>query len=75
MKPTRHTNKGYRYAAGGKVDPGNPADDQITVYEIWSRRQGKKVGTATTKEGARRSVDRRDNAYGAYDHYVKGMGH
>lgn len=43
-------------------------------YEIWSRRLGKKVGTATSLNSARRVVDRRDNEYGAYDHYHKKIG-
>jgi hypothetical protein len=41
------------------------------VFEIWSRSQGRKVGEASTRKGAYRSVIRRDNVYGAYDHYVK----
>ena len=43
-------------------------------YEIWSKRQGKIVGTATSLKSARRVVDRRDNTYGAYDHYHKKIG-
>lgn len=36
------------------------------MYEIIDRQTGQVVGTAQTLKGARRSVDRRDNAYGAY---------
>lgn len=36
------------------------------MFEIYDRRSGSVVGTAKTREGARRSVDRRDNAYGGY---------
>ena len=39
-------------------------------YHIMSRSQGAKVGEAATLKGARRAVDRRDNDYGGYDHYV-----
>jgi hypothetical protein len=35
-------------------------------YEIIDRQTGKVVAYAKTKEGARRAVDNRDNAYGAY---------
>jgi hypothetical protein len=59
-----------------------PGDDQLPVtkvssekplpvYEIWSRRLNKKVGEVTTREGATRSVDRRDIDYGGNDHYWK----
>jgi hypothetical protein len=46
----------------------------VPVYEIWSRRLGKKVGEVTTREGATRAVDRRDSQYGASDHYFKRAG-
>lgn len=36
------------------------------MFEIYNKRTQEIVGTAKTREGARRSVDRRDNAYGAY---------
>jgi hypothetical protein len=36
------------------------------VYQIIDRHTGAVVGKAATLNGARRSVDRRDNAYGAY---------
>lgn len=36
------------------------------MYEIIDRHTGQVVGTAKTVKGARASVDRRDNAYGAY---------
>lgn len=38
-------------------------------YEIIDRQTGRVVGTAKTLQGARRSVDRRDNAYGAYRYF------
>jgi hypothetical protein len=44
------------------------------MYEIWSKSQGKKVGEARTLQSARRVIDRRDNEYGAYDHYKKKIG-
>lgn len=37
-----------------------------THYEIVDKHTGRVVATATTRKGASRSVDRRDNAYGAY---------
>jgi len=36
------------------------------MYEIVDRQTGRVVGKAKTLRGARRSVDRRDNAYGGY---------
>jgi hypothetical protein len=41
------------------------------VYEVISRRQSKVVAVCSTRKGARRSADRRDLEYGAYDHYVR----
>ena len=38
---------------------------EIIRFDIIDRRTGNKVGEAKTRAGARRSVDRRDNAYGA----------
>lgn len=38
----------------------------IVGYKIIDRQTGFKVGSAKTAKGARRSVDRRDNEYGAY---------
>lgn len=35
-------------------------------YDIIDSQTGKTVGTAKTRKAASRSVDRRDNAYGAY---------
>lgn len=35
-------------------------------YDIYDRHTGKVVGTAKTRKAASASVDRRDNAYGAY---------
>lgn len=37
-----------------------------THYEIIDSQTGFVVGTAKTRAGASRSVDKRDNAYGAY---------
>lgn len=46
---------------------GTPlAPTTATHYEIIDRKTGAVVGTAKTLPGARRSVDRRDNAYGGY---------
>jgi len=41
------------------------------AYEIIDRRTGSKVGEAKTLKGARRSVDRRDRAYGSYNHAIR----
>lgn len=41
------------------------------MYEIIDRYTGAVVGAAKTLRGARRSVDRRDNAYGAYRYYLR----
>lgn len=40
------------------------------TYRIFNRRTGSHVATCKTLKGARRAVDRRDNAYGAYVHYI-----
>lgn len=40
-------------------------------YDIIDRHTGAVVGTAMTRKGASRSVDRRDNEYGAYRYYAK----
>lgn len=37
-----------------------------THYEIIDTQTGFVVGSAKTRAGARRSVDKRDNAYGGY---------
>lgn len=37
-----------------------------THYEIYDRQTKAVVGKVKTRTGARRSVDRRDNEYGAY---------
>lgn len=39
------------------------------MFEIVDRQSGKVVATAKTLSGALRSVDRRDNAYGAYRYF------
>jgi hypothetical protein len=59
--------------AGG-VQAQTVSEKPLPVYEIWSRSQGKKVGEAMTLKGATRSIDRRDNEYGGYDHYRKKVG-
>lgn len=40
-------------------------------YDIIDRQTKQVVGTAKTRAGATRSVDRRDNEYGAYRYYAK----
>lgn len=43
----------------------------ITHYEIVDRQTKHVVGTAKTLASATRSVDRRDNAYGAYRYFAR----
>jgi hypothetical protein len=38
----------------------------ISHFEIVDKQTGKVVATAKTRAGARRAVDRRDNAWGGY---------
>ena len=38
----------------------------IIRFDIVDRQTGRVVSTAKTRAGARRAVDRRDNAYGRY---------
>lgn len=45
------------------------AQSKPAHYEIVDRKTGAVVGHAKTLSGARRSVDRRDNAYGAYRYF------
>lgn len=45
----------------------------ITHYEIVDRHTNKIVGTAKTRTGANRSVDKRDNAYGAYRYFARAV--
>ena len=45
--------------------PATKAKDKA-MYNIIDRHTGCIVGQAKTLAGARRAVDRRDNAYGAY---------
>lgn len=40
-------------------------------FSIINKRTGKVVGNANTIGGARNSVDRNDNKYGAYVHIIK----
>lgn len=42
-------------------------------YDIVDKHTGKVVGTATTRKGATRSVDQRDNAYGAYRYSARAV--
>ena len=44
---------------------------QTAQFEIVDRKTGLVVGKATTRSGARRSVDRRDNEYGGYRFYFR----
>ena len=70
--------------AGGSIGGGGggvsrspfrlaPAEPRTAkgLIEIWSKRAGTKVSEARTMSGARKAVDRRDDAYGGYDHYIK----
>lgn len=46
-----------------------------TMFEIYDKRSGDVVGkTVKSREAARRSVDRRDNAYGAYRYGYRAIG-
>lgn len=47
-------------------------DDQV-LYHVISKSTGRVVGKATTKQGARRSVDKNDNKYGSYNHFIKNV--
>lgn len=40
-------------------------------YVVVDRKTGAIVARCKTREGARRSVDRRDNEYGAYRYYAR----
>jgi hypothetical protein len=53
-----------------KLAPAEPRNAKGLI-EIWSKRAGTKVSEARTMKGARNAVDRRDNTYGGYDHYIK----
>ena len=46
-------------------------DKEISHYAVHKRSDHSKVGQAKTLNAARRAVDRRDNAHGSYEHYVK----
>lgn len=43
----------------------------MIMYEIVDRKTGQVVSRCKTLAGARRSVDRRDNAYGAYRYMAR----
>jgi hypothetical protein len=42
-----------------------------TAYLVIDRHTGRVVGKCKTLAAARRSVDKRDNAYGAYRYFVE----
>lgn len=44
---------------------------EVSHYTVHKRSDHSKVGQAKSLNGARRVVDRRDNAHGSYEHYVK----
>jgi hypothetical protein len=46
-------------------------DKEVSHYAVHKRSDHSKVGQAKSLNGARRVVDRRDNAHGSYEHYVK----
>jgi len=43
-------------------------------YQVVNTRTGQIVGTYTSKNRARNTVDRKDNEYGAYVHSIKVIG-
>jgi hypothetical protein len=45
----------------------------IVRYDIIDRQTGKVVAAATTRKGATRAVDSRDNKYGAYRYTAKAV--
>lgn len=49
------------------------ASIQIKHWAIVDKHTGAVVGTAKTKRGARLSVDRRDNEYGAYRYQARAV--
>ena len=53
------------------VDPLASHAAPAPGYHIIDRRTGGVVGQAKTLKGARRSVDKRDNTYGAYIHHIR----
>jgi hypothetical protein len=52
-------------------DSNTKSHREVSHYHIISKRDGRIVGKANTKKGARRTVDKRDNEYGSYNHYAK----
>lgn len=40
------------------------------MFYVFNRRTGTCVAKCKTRKEARRAVDRRDNEYGAYVHYI-----
>jgi hypothetical protein len=49
-------------------DPISRTDREVSHWNIVHQKSGKVVGKATTKKGAKSSVDRKDNNYGSYAH-------
>lgn len=76
MKPRQPGQSLETSDLAGRIGGGSPFKlaKPAPTYEIWSRSQGKKVAEAANLKSARRVVDRRDNTYGAYDHYHKKIG-
>jgi hypothetical protein len=56
------------------MTPDAPTPSRQVMYHIVHRQSGKVVGKASTRQGARRSMDRNDNAYGGYAHKVVEVG-
>lgn len=46
---------------------------QIVRFDIIDKHTGAVVGKATTRKGATRAADRRDNEYGAYRYGVRAV--
>lgn len=51
-------------------DPDSRSEREVSHWNIVHRKTGKVVGKATTKNGARNSVDKHDNKYGSYAHHA-----
>lgn len=55
-------------ADGGKVEGVKAAAQSL--YKIYSKTGDKLVGSAKTRNGATKVLDRKDNEYGGYNHYI-----
>ena len=55
-------------------DPNAGAKKNPVAYHVVNRRTGIVVAKATTRQGARRSMDFHDNRYGGYAHKVVEVG-